>query len=267
MTVAEMIAQRTVALRTVLHDSDQAIHAKGGTPADDLSGLQDAILSIPSGGGELPELTTPAEVGHVLAGKEYIDAAGNKQTGTLVVCDTIQEVDTTGLPGVGVQVELESTADGSTKIMTLPEPKLVAENIVAGSSIFGVPGSAKKLRVETGTITPAEDSASLALPCTANPKMFIVQATDAAMGSIIADNVAAMVSAAGYGKTFPTGNDGAHKDSNLAAVTLHTTSGAINFGGAICDVSASVTVGVFSMYRWKAGVEYQWTAYYWEDDA
>ena len=159
MTVAEMIAQRTVALRTILHDSDQAIHYKGGTPADDLSGLQDAILSIPSGGGELPELTDPAEVGHVVAGKEYIDAAGNKQTGTLVVCETIQEVETIGLPGVGVQVELESTADGSSKTMTLPEPNLVAENIVAGSSIFGVPGTAIKT-VERITVTTACSVAS-----------------------------------------------------------------------------------------------------------
>ena len=213
----------------------------------------------------LPELTNPAADGDVIAGKEYIDASGAKKAGTLVVCDTVYEVETLPYPGTGLTVDLESSADRSSKTLTIPEPNLLPENIVVGSSIFGVPGTAKKLRVETGTITPAEDSASLTLPCTANPKMFVVQATDAAMGSIIADNVAAMVSAAGYGKTFPIGNDGAHKDSNLAAVTLHTTGGAINFGGVICNVSASVTVGVFSMYRWKAGVEYQWTAYYWED--
>lgn len=267
MTVAEMIAKRTVALRKVLNDCAIAVDAKGGTPADDLSGLQDAILSIPSGGGALPELTTPAEVGHVVAGKEYIDAAGTKKTGTLVVCDTITEVECLGIAGTGVSLDIESTADGSGKTMMLPEPKLVAENIVAGSSIFGVLGTAKGIRTETGTVTPAEDSASLALPCTAYPKMFVVQATDAAMDSIIADNVAAMVSAAGCGKTFPTGTDGAHKDSNLAATTVHLTSGSISFGGVLCEVSASVNVGVFSIYRWKAGVEYQWTAYYWEDDA
>ena len=264
MTVAEMIAQRTVALRTILHDSGQAIHYKGGTPADDLSGLQDAIASIPTG-VVLPELTTPAEVGHVVAGKEYIDGNGNKRAGTLVVCDTVAEVDTFGSSGVGVNVEIESTADGSTKMLTLPEPNLVAENIVAGSSIFGVPGTAKKLRVETGTITPAEDTASLELPCTASPKMFVVLATDATMDSITADNVAAMVSAAGYGKTFPTGTDGSHNDRIIAAVTLHLASGKISVSGVTCAVSPSVTVGVYSSYRWKAGLEYQWTAYYWED--
>ena len=38
MTVAEMIAQRTLALRKVLNDCAVAVDAKGGTPADDLSG-------------------------------------------------------------------------------------------------------------------------------------------------------------------------------------------------------------------------------------
>lgn len=159
MTVAEMIARRTTELTAIKADSNAAVAAKGGTPADNLSGLPAAISSIPSG-GELPKLTTPAEVGHVVAGKEYIDAAGNKQTGTMVVCDTIQEVETTGLPGVGVQVELESTADGSAKTMTLPEPNLLAENIKIGVSIFGVAGSAAGggMVSASGTFTLSEDA-------------------------------------------------------------------------------------------------------------
>lgn len=130
-----------------------AIRAKTGDTALLLpSQMPAAIVSIPSS-GDLPELTTPAEAGHVVAGKEYIDAAGNKQTGTLVVCDTIQEMETIGLPGVGVQVELESTADGSAKTMTLPEPNLLAENIKNGVSIFGVLGSAKTIEKITVTTT------------------------------------------------------------------------------------------------------------------
>ena len=140
MTVAEMIAQRTTSLEGILNNSNVAVAYKGGTPASDLFGIPDAITSIPTGAA-LPELTTPAEVGHVVAGKEYIDAAGNKQTGTLVVCDTIQEVETIGLPGVGVQVDLESTADGSDKTMTLAETNLLPENIKSGISIFGIQGS------------------------------------------------------------------------------------------------------------------------------
>lgn len=164
MTVAEMIAQRTAKLTAIKDSSNAAVTAKGGTAAGDLSGLPAAIASIPSGGGALPELTTPAEVGHVLAGKEYIDGNGDKRAGTLVVCDTITEVESFGIAGTGVYLDIESTADGSNKTMTLPEPNLKSENIVAGSSIFGVPGTAKKLRVETGSITPAEDVIDITIP-------------------------------------------------------------------------------------------------------
>lgn len=130
-----------------------AIRGKTGETARLLpSEMAAAIAGIPTG-GDLPELTTPAAESDVLSGKEYIGAAGNKQTGTMVVCDTIREKETIGLPGVGVQVELESTADSSTKIMTLPEPKLVAENIVVGSSIFGISGTAKT--IEEITVTTA----------------------------------------------------------------------------------------------------------------
>lgn len=265
MTVAEMIAQRTAKLTAIKDSSNAAVTAKGGTAADDLSGLPAAIESITSGGGALPVLTNPAAAGDVIAGKEYIDGNGKKKAGTLVVCDTVEVVESVGSSGVGVDVVIESTADGSTAMLTLPEENLTAENIKSGVSIFGVVGTAKILRVETGTITPAEDTASLELPCTASPKMFVVLATDATMDSITADNVAAMVSAAGYGKTFPTGTDGSHNDSIIAAVTLHLASGKISVSGVTCAVSPSVTVGAYSSYRWKAGLEYQWTAYYWED--
>ena len=227
--------------------------------AEEIKGIQTGVT--------LPELTTPAAVSDVLEGKEYIGADGEKRTGTLVVCDSVEDVEHFGADGIGVHLKIESTADGSSKTITLPEENLKSENIKSGISIFHVAGSVKEIRTETGTITTAEDSASLALPCTANPKMFVVQATDAAMDSIIADHVAAMVSAVGCWKTFPTGTAGAHADKNIAAVTIHMTSGKIGVSGVTCEVSASVTVGVYSTYRWKAGVEYQWTAYYWEDNA
>lgn len=153
MTVAEMIAQRTAKLTAIKDSSNAAVTAKGGTAADDLSGLPAAIESITSGGGALPVLTNPAEVGHVIAGKEYIDGSGNKQTGTLVVCDAIQEVETIGVPGVGLSVNFESPADGSAGALMLPEPDLASENIKSGVSIFGVPGTAKT--IEEITVTTA----------------------------------------------------------------------------------------------------------------
>ena len=141
MTIADMIAQRTAKLTAIKDSSNAAVTAKGGTAADDLSGLPAAIESITSGGGALPVLTNPAEVGHVIAGKEYIDGSGNKQTGTLVVCDSIEEVETIGEAGVGLYVDIESPVDGSAGELTIPEPNLLPENIKSGISIFGIQGS------------------------------------------------------------------------------------------------------------------------------
>lgn len=253
MTVAEMIAQRTAALRKVLNDCAVAVDAKGGTPAGDLSGLQDAIASIPTGAA-LPELTAPAEVGHVVAGKEYIDAAGTKKTGTLVVCDTITEVECHGIAGTGVSVDIESSADGSASMLTLPEPKLVAENIVEGSSIFGVPGTAKKLRVETGTITPAEDITAIDIACTAGYRLFVFKLTSgAASGKAHWKDIYCTpgISAAVQGSR----NANAHYvDANgkVQAGVLNVTADT----GLKFDVT-----GIFS----AAGCTYTWTAYYWED--
>lgn len=257
MTVAEMIAKRTAALRTILHDSGQAIQYKGGTPADDLSGLQDAIMSIPSGGGALPVLTNPAAAGDVIAGKEYIDGAGAKQEGTLVVCDTVKVVETVGSSGVGVNVEIESTADGSTKTLTLPEPNLIPENIKSGVSIFDVLGSAKTLRVETGTITPAEATTSITIPCQSGAKAVCLEADSATISAVEGQ-----------------------------AKTRYVTSVLANFCGKITRATNA------AMYIWNltkyadSGVHadnangfyissnmnfypatYRWVAYYWEDAA
>ena len=178
MTVAEMIAQRTAKLTAIKDSSNAAVTAKGGTAADDLSGLPAAIESITSGGGALPVLTNPAAESDVLAGKEYIDGNGDKKAGTLVVCDTVAEAEYFGIAGTGVSLDIESTADGSSKTMTLPETNLLPENIVMGSSIFGVPGTAKKLRVETGTITPAEDITAIDIACTAGYRLFVFKRTN-----------------------------------------------------------------------------------------
>ena len=45
-------------------------------------------------GSILPTLDNPASIGDVIAGKEYIDGNGDKKSGTLVVCDTVYEVET-----------------------------------------------------------------------------------------------------------------------------------------------------------------------------
>lgn len=138
-----------------------AIRAKTGDTALLLpSQMAEAIAGIQTG-VTLPALSDPAAVGHVLAGKEYIGADGTKKTGTLVVCDTVQETeDGRGVPGIGVDVKIESTADGSSKTIMLPEPNLLAENIKIGVSIFGVAGSAAGggMVSASGTFTLSEDA-------------------------------------------------------------------------------------------------------------
>ena len=268
MTVAEMIAQRTAALRTVLNDCATAVDAKGGTPADDLSGLQDAIASIPTG-SELPELTTPAEFGHVLAGKEYIDGNGNKKAGTLVVCDTVEVVESVGSSGVGVDVEIESTADGSVKTMTLPEENLKSENIKSGISIFNVAGSVKEIRIETGTITPAEDTITLTIPCAANPMAIIVCATDAARADILGGTKNALLESAFMNHAIKVGAVGSETQKIYAPISaFNQSSGKIRNATGTATIGDTVTVGIaVQTFQWIAGAEYQWTAYYWEDDA
>ena len=254
MTVADMIAQRKIALDCILNDSNNAISAKGGTPADNLSGLQDAIVSIPSGGGELPELTDPAEVDHVVAGKEYIDGNGDKRAGTLVVCDTITEVESLGIAGTGVSVEIESSADGSASMLTLPEPNLKPENIVAGSSIFGVPGTAKTLRVETGTITPAKDTQTITIPATGKVLDIVGVSVPVKTGYVIA-------------VSYSKGNY--IIDAQMGGYFRYSSATSIisaGIGVSIQDGNMIVTTGNTARL-FAAGATYRWTVYNWEDDA
>lgn len=257
MTVAEMIAQRTAALRTILNDCATAVDAKGGTAADDLSGLPAAIESITSGGGSLPVLTNPAEVGHVVAGKEYIDAAGAKKTGTLVVCDSIEEIETLGEAGVGLNVDIESPVDGSAGELKIPEQHLLPENIKNGVSIFGIAGSAKTMRVETGTITPAEDTKSITIPCTDGAKAFVLEATDDTISAIEGQSLIYVVVSAG--------NFMIKQDKSSVNSVMHVWfKNQYANGGIAAGNSGGVTLSL--NYNFYPGT-YRWAAYYWEDDA
>ena len=251
MTVAEMIAQRTEKLSDIKDSSNAAVTAKGGTPADDLSGLPAAIVSIPTG-SELPELTDPAAAGDVIAGKEYINGAGAIQEGTLVVCDTVAVVETVGSSGVGVNVEIESTAQGGSAILTLPETNLLPDNIASGVNIFGVLGSAKKLRIESGTITPAEDMTTLSVPCSSNPKYAVIVTTpeNTANGDIIG----AVIYNINYDGLF-AGN----------CIISYYYSSKIRGNMSVAALGDGITMPGISSCFYRAGTAYQWTAYFWED--
>lgn len=255
MTVAEMISKRTADLTAVKDDSNTAVVSKGGTPADNLLGLPAAIASIPTG-IELPELTTPAAVSDVLKGKEYIGAAGEKRTGTLVVCDTIAEVETLPNEGVGLGVTIESTADASTATLTLQEPNLKPENIKSGISIFHVAGSVKEIRVETGTITPAEDVTSLAIPCSDGAKAFVLVADSTVIGAVEGQASKRYVTTAVA--NFAGSIDGAPN----TAMQIWNLSSYANAGRVSKNTDG---VDLSSSYYFYPGT-YRWTAYYWEDE-
>ena len=232
-----------------------AIRSKTGDTALLLpSEMAAAIAGIPTG-GNLPALTKPAVESDVLAGKEYIDGSGAKKAGTLVVCDTVQEVEYFGIAGTGVSLDLESTADASGKTMTLPEKNLLPENIKSGVSIFKVAGSAKTMRVETGTITPAEDSASITIPCTDGAKAVCLEA-DADVISAVEGQKSKRYATAAVAN-FAGSIDGA---PNTALRIWNLTSYANS--GLVAQNTAGVTIS-FNFYFY-AGT-YRWTAYYWED--
>lgn len=259
------IATALTALNSDVVNARNKIVEMGGsvTPNGGTSQLSADIATIPQG-SELPELTDPAEVGHVVAGKEYIDGNGNKRAGTLVVCDTIEEVESLGIAGTGVSVDIESSADGSGKTLTIPEQNLLPENIKNGVSIFGIAGSAKTMRVESGTITLSEDAAKITIPCTDNPKMLVIHLTDAALETVLQNDMVAAMRAHVVGETYGIGSDANPLTRAMTFLQYHTTGGKRSGISAVCTM-APVTITGSSTVKWIAALEYAWTAYYWED--
>ena len=227
-----------------------AIRAKTGDTALLLpSQMPNAIAGIPSG-IELPALTAPAEDSDVLSGKEYIGAAGEKRTGTLV--DQIYEVETLMGPG-GISLEVGSTA-GASKTFAFPEPNLQPENIKSGISIFQVAGSVKEVRTETGTITPAEDTQTITIPITGKVLDIIGVSVPAETGYVIA---------ASYSK----GNY--NIDAQMGGYFRYASATSIisaGIGVSIQDGNMIVTTGNTARL-FAAGATYRWTVYNWEDDA
>ena len=261
-----------MALELVKLDSEtlpaiaDAIRGKTGETALLLpSEMAAAIAGIPTG-GDLPELTTPAAEKDVLAGKEYIDGSGAKKAGTLMVCDTVQGMEYFGIAGTGVSLDIESSADGSGNTLTLPEKKLLPENIKSGVSIFEIAGSVKEIRTETGTITPAEDAQALEPPCTANPKMIIVHLTDASLETVVREDMVAAMRVNLAGVPYELGPDSSVENVFATNLQYHNTGGRRGRTPVTFKINP-VKISGTPLYQWRAGLEYRWTAYYWEDDA
>lgn len=267
MTVEQMIVQRTTELTAIKAASNAAVAAKGGTPADNLSGLPAAIESIPSG-GDLPKLTTPAEAGHVLARKEYIDGNGDKKSGTLVVCDSIVEVESSGIAGTGVSLELESTADGSTKIMTLPEPNLKSENIKSGVSVFGVLGTLSlslfdnETDCEIGTFELAEDKKDgyvVSLKRTdIEPYMIAFWTDDPKLTDDSGKSLFYRIGGVFIKSSLE--NVSSCVGINAANAIFNGTTGKNGIANRVYPESGGIFIGSSSTYPLKAGIRYKWIA-------
>ena len=238
-----------------------AIRAKTGDTALLLPSQMAAAIAGIQTGVTLPALSDPAAVGHVLAGKEYIGADGTKKTGTLVVCDTVQETEGGwGASGIGVHVELESSADGSLKLLTLPEENLTSENIKSGVSIFGIAGTAKTLRVETGTITPAEDVIDITIPVPFDGycAMLLIAEDRTALEEKGANSIYSVrVMSAMYDSVEYIGIVNRYNGSTYSAATKSPT--AAENG----NIYISGSTGRY----YRAGIVYNYYVYYWEDDA
>lgn len=207
----------------------------------------------------LPELDNPASIGDVIAGKEYIDGAGAKQEGTLVVCDTIAETDYFGIAGTGVSLDIQSTADGSGKTMTLRETNLLPENIKNGVSIFGIAGSAKTMRVETGTVTPATDESYLTIPRSLSGVTVINVYAD--YNDVVDAGSNTMYGFRGY-----ISND---DNVQIANTIYYVYRGAAGLGAGASrptdDGNNGIYFSVGSTFNFRAGITYHYELYYWED--
>ena len=238
-----------------------AIRSKTGETALLLpSEMAAAIAGIPTG-GSLPALTTPAAEKDVLAGKEYIDGSGAKKAGTLVVCDTVQEVETFGLAGTGVHLDIESTADGSGKTLTLPEPNLKSENIKSGVSIFGVSGSANALKSASGTFTLSEDAQAPEITHNLGviPDLVIVEAADhdntanSIFGFVAVR--AGLLSCTQFGGTILIINGKGAESNGIANVN-----GKAAFDSGLSD-TGFVCAYNNNTYKYRAGWTYKWTVF------
>ena len=256
-----------MALELVKLDSEtlpaiaDAIRGKTGETALLLpSEMAAAIAGIPTG-GSLPALTKPAAESDVLAGKEYIDGSGNKKAGTLVVCDTVQEVETVPNPGTGLEVDLESTADGSGKTLTLHEPNLLAENIKSGVSIFNVSGSANALKSASGTFTLSVDAQAPEITHNLGviPDLVIVEAADhdntanSIFGFVAVR--AGLLSCTLFGGTILIINGKGVESTGAANINgKNAFDSGLSDTGFVCAYNSN-------NYKYRAGWTYRWTVF------
>ena len=128
-------------------------------------------------------------------------------------------------------------------------------------------GGIRALRVETGSITPAEDMTALEIPCSPDPCAIYIAMTEAAYNEVVANAADAIVFATGTNGQIYTGADGATTAKCYAVISAHTSAGRSTMAQVSYTPEPTVSVNSISKDIWHAGSEYVWTAYYWEEDA
>lgn len=152
----------------------------------------------------LPDLTNPATTGDVLAGKEYIDADGNKKAGTMPEAyPTVDGIDYYGINYVNddnklvLQLGYHQPQGGYMAAGANSYDGPVVTNIPASSGIRVIPGTADKVAVNAGYYVESDavvagDSNLIASNIKKDTTIFGVTGTYTGSGSTI-DTVTAGV--------------------------------------------------------------------------
>jgi hypothetical protein len=133
----------------------------------DLQAILNIVKNLPEEGNgvELPDLTEPATEDEVFLNQEYIDANGEKKSGTFTIDaemstqnNLINQIQTALANKAQVSPVLQAKSvtpsttrqvvaaddgyDGLSHVVVMGDKNLVPENIMNGTSIFGVEGVA-----------------------------------------------------------------------------------------------------------------------------
>ncbi len=209
MSVKSDIEARTAALQAVLSAVNTALVAKGGAAVADLSSV-------------------PAQLAAVqLCASVEIEAPCHR-------------VGVVGFDLIAI--------DGSEKTVEELQPDLQPENIVNGKTICMIPGTAKKLRAETGTWIPASSDVHTAvLPCSVDPKIVIATTADETPGA--KNKILSF---------FSESISGALRNTVLNVLTPQGT-----LGGSTTAADFSQGYELYTTYDF-ALTGYVWMAYYWD---
>lgn len=231
--------------------------------------VTDAVQTLIDGYGSqpLPPLTNPASSGDILSGKEAIDGNGDKQTGTLEICESVALDDILGVYDGMANIQVASSKDYSQAEISWPEPDALTENIVSGKTIFGVDGTAKKIVKISGayTVGASDITTYINVAGLIYPRAFSL--------SIPYENAVSYAAAIGKNVVWKIDAMQNKEAAAYAALTYVTPPGGQLV--AVCPVMCNNTrtriylslSGVASVDAvFPAAARYDWIGYYWEEN-